>query len=312
MRIKKLALLFLFFFFSSAFAAEQLIIEPEAGREPILSAIKNANSSIDLVIYGFTDKKILKALIDAKKQNKKIRIVLEPHPFKSEDENNFAIQKLEAADIDLQNPNPDFKLTHQKTFLIDNQKAIIMTFNLTKTAFKNERNFALVTDDPAVVHEISDVFTGDRENKKIGVKHPDLLWSPNNSRAKILDFIKGAHSEIDIYAQDITDYQMIGELAKAAHAGKKIKIVMSPPKSGNNRKMDYLKRAGAQVRFSENLIIHAKVIMVDHDRAIIGSINLTEPSMNDNRELSIVTRDPKVVGELEKTFEADEKKAVIF
>ncbi len=51
---------------STAYAKEHLIIEPDAGPEPILKAIQHAKSSIDLVMYGFTDERFIQALIQAK------------------------------------------------------------------------------------------------------------------------------------------------------------------------------------------------------------------------------------------------------
>jgi len=46
----------------------ELIIEPDMGKTPILSAIKDAKSSIDLEIYLFSDTDILQELENAKKE----------------------------------------------------------------------------------------------------------------------------------------------------------------------------------------------------------------------------------------------------
>lgn len=294
-----------FTFFTSAFASEQLIIEPDAGRKPIISAIQNAKSSVDLVMYGLTDSRFTYALINAKKSGKRVNILLEPSPYKAEDENTFAIKRLQSANVNLQWPSKNFKLTHQKTFIIDQHNAIVMTFNLTHSTFKNQRNFALVLDDPAEVEEISKVFTADWQHKNISVHNPNLIWSPDNSHDKILDFINNAKSEIKIYAQDLSDYKTIGALARAAQAGKKVAIITSNPRHKINNKLKYLKRAGVNIGFSKNYIIHAKVILVDHDRAILGSINLTQPSMENNRELSVITHDRNVIETLENTFDHD-------
>lgn len=291
--------------FSAANAKEQLIIEPDAGRAPILSAIKNAHQSVDLVIYGLTDNDSIDALIQAKKAGKNVQILLEPHPYKAAGENENAFRSFHAANIPLQTVNQDMKLTHQKTLLIDHQQAIIMTFNLTHSSFKNERNFALVIDDPAMLQEIYRVYTADAQNKNITVNNPNLIWSPNNSREKIAAFIQSAHSELKIYAQDISDYQTIGLLAKAARAGKSVEILTSSHSDRTNKKFEYLRRAGVTIHFSKNYFIHAKVIIADQKRAIIGSINLTRPSINDNRELAIITQDPQVIKSLLATFKSD-------
>ena len=294
------------FFASSAFAREQLIIEPDMGIAPISAMIADAKSSVDLVTYGFTEKQLISAFINAKKRGKNVSILLEPHPYKAEDENISAIQQFHTANINVLTPNPDVRLTHQKTLITDQNLALIMTFNFTHSTFTKERNFGLIIDDPAMIQEIIRIFNADTQHKNISVTHPNLVWSPNNSREKILNFINDAHSEIKIYAQDVSDYQTIGALAKAARAGKKIQILMPEPRqTTHSKKFAYLKKAGIDIRFSKNYLIHAKVMIVDRKRAMLGSTNLTRSSINENRELSIITQDPEVIKELIKTFNQD-------
>jgi|SRR5579872_2610534 len=299
--------LFLFFFFFSSYSfADQLIIEPDAGRAPLLNAIKNTKSSVDLVMYGFTDKKFMTALIHAKNQGKKIAVLLEPTPYQSENENNRIIHQLRAENINLQWPDKTFQLIHQKTFILDNTTAIVMTFNLTHGSFTHERNFALILTNPDEVREIKQVFDADYLHKKISVSNANLVWSPDNSREKILQFIQSAHSNIHIYAQDITDYQIIGALAKAARAGKDVKILLSvSPEKLQSGKFSFLKKAGVIIHNSDHYYIHAKVMIVDHQRALSGSINFTKPSIDDNRELSVITKDREVVKQLDDTFDND-------
>lgn len=299
-------LLSLFLFHSAALAKDYLIIEPDAGREPILSAMHQAHQSIDLAMYGLTDPTLLDALIAEKKAGKNVNVLLEPLPYRSETQNNFAIARLRQANIPLQFPSKDFKLIHQKTFIFDHQRAMVMTFNLTRSTFtKNERNFAIVIDDPAMVKEIAEVFSTDWQHKNNAVHHPQLIWSPNHSREKIIDFILSANKTLNIYAQDISDYKTIGALAKAARAGTKVQLLLSNTvKKKENKKLDYLRKAGVIIRISNDLI-HAKVIIADKKCAIVGSINLTRPSLDSNRELAIISKDPNVIRQLESVFAKD-------
>lgn len=295
---------FLYFILSISFAAERLIVEPDAGRGPLLTEIEAAKSSIDLVIYGFTDARLISSLVHAKRAGKHVQILLEKAPYHAETENDFAFKKFHNANIEVFSPNPEFQLTHQKTLLIDHHQAIVMTFNFTHSTFRDQRNFALVIDDPSMVEEIYRVFLADAEHKDVSVKNSNLIWSPNNSREKILNFINSAKSDIKIYAQDISDYQVVGALAKGAREGKSIKIIM-PSWHPKNGKLKYLKRAGVEIYFNKVYDIHAKVIIVDHKKAILGSINLTKPSLDNNRELSVITSDPKVIQKLSDIFDED-------
>ena len=70
-------------------------------------------------------------------------------------------------------------------------------------------------------------------------------------------------------------------------------------------KYAYLTRAGAKIHFSTTYYIHAKVIIIDHRRAMLGSMNLTQSSIERNRELSVITNNEEVVQQLENTFTYD-------
>lgn len=286
--------------------ADELIIEPNNGRAPIINAINNAKSSIDLIMYGLTDPALIRALIHAKNAGKNVTVLLEPHPYESENENTLAINLLKNANIPVETPNPTFQLTHEKTLIIDNNEAFIMTFNFTRSSFSTERNFALVINNPNEIQEIKNVMRADSEHKNIAVKEPDLIFSPNNSRAKLMSFIQNAKSTIKIYAQDISDYQIIGALAKAAKNNITVEIITSSTLTSKNKnKYAYLTRAGVVLHFRKNYYIHAKVIIIDNKAAILGSINLSQPSIEDNRELSIITTNPAIIQTLNSQFKQD-------
>jgi len=289
--LKKIIVLLTFLFCQALCFADQLIIEPDQGRAPLLSFIDHAKSNITLVTYGLTDSAFIDALEKAKHEGKSVDVMLEPSPYRAANENQFAIANLHKDGIEVKKPNPEFKFLHQKTFLIDDY-AIIMTFNLTHSTFKNERNFALILQDPLLV-------------KKIRANLPDdrLVWSPDNSREKITDFIRSAHDSIKIYAQNVADYKIIGELAHAARKGVDVKILTSNKLSP--KKLHYLTKAGVQVQLNHHLYIHAKVILIDEKRALLGSINLTQTSLDKNRELSIITDKPEIIRILNETFTRD-------
>jgi cardiolipin synthase len=304
--------LFIFSYFissfsTSSFADQTLIIEPDMGREPLLQAITQARSSVDMVMYGLTDLAFVDALRDAQNHGKVVRVLLQHYPYKADDENLKAIKQLQADKIHLVWPDGDFKLTHQKTFLVDRQTAIVMTFNLTHSTFKNERNFALVIHDDPLTQEIQQVFDADWQHKPIKPQQPRLIWSPDNSREKLLALIRSAKSSIRIYAEGLNDYETVGALAKAARNGVKVEILTSLPRNNDrpSKKWDYLRNAGVIIGYDQEYMIHAKVIMVDHEQAVLGSINLTRASINDNRELSVLTREPNVIKQLEAVFERD-------
>lgn len=296
-------LIILNFLISTSTYADSLIIQPTAGREPILQKMEKAKS-IDLIMYGFTDPAFIDAFIAAKKSGKNVNILLEPLPYKNAQENIEAMLRFKKENVNLFTPNPSFQLTHQKTFIFDREYALVMTFNLTRQTFKNQRNFAIFIHDPSMVKEIDAVFKADAQHVKITPMHPNLIWSPDNSRQKLLNLINDSEKEIKIYAQSVSDYQIIGALSKAAKRGVKVQI-LTEPHNPQQKKWSFLKKSGVEICFEHPHMIHAKVLMIDKKRFALGSINLTKPSLDRNRELSVISEDKNILRELLKTFSAD-------
>jgi len=296
-------LLFFLLFVPFSIWADQLIIEPDMGRGPIINAIRSTQHAINLVMYGFTDKELLDALIEQKMKGNTVSLILENHPFKAEDENKKVMTELNNHHIAWQGSIPPFRLIHQKTLIVDNQKAIVMTFNFTHSTFKNERNFALVIDEPQKVKQIAQLFSADWNHVPTHNLVADFILSPDDSRKKLLTHIMQARKSIAIYAQNVNDYKIVGALAKAAKNGVNVQLLTSAKMRAKQEA--YLNRAGVNIRYSKAFIIHAKAVNIDNELAIIGSINLTRASLDDNRELSVITRDPLVIKQLDKTFQHD-------
>lgn len=303
MRVILTFFFFMLYFLLSPSFADRLIIEPDMGRAPLLATIANTKHSLHLVMYGFTDERLLEAILQAPTRDKTIQILLEATPYKAEDENNKTIAALKAAHIAWQGSLPPLKLIHQKTLVSDERVAIVMTFNFTHSSFKNERNFGLIIDDPKRIQEINAIFSADFNHVALPQVSADIILSPDNSREKLLTLIRNATQSIKIYAQNVSDYQLIGALFKAAKKGVKIAIITSRPL--RQKQSEYLARAKVSIHQSKRLYIHAKVLIIDDKLAVIGSINFTRASLNQNRELAVISHDVAVINELNTVFAED-------
>jgi cardiolipin synthase len=303
--LKKFVSLFclLYFFIISAEASGRLIVEPEQGRRPILEAIQKAQTTIDLAMYGFTDPELMQAFVQAKDQGKKVRILLQHYPYKSIDENELAIQRFSSAHVNLNYAPSTFYLLHQKTLVLDGRTAEVLTFNFTRSTFHKQRNFGLILTDPAEVSEIQQVFNADWQNKKFHPSQPNLIWSPDNSREKIVALIQSAKREIKVYAQGLTDEPVVDALVKAAERGVEVQIITSGSQLG--KKWAYLQKSGVHCALDKKLTIHAKVLIVDREKAMLGSINFTQASLDKNRELSVIVKEGELIGQLLAVFARD-------
>src|SRR5690349_5486962 len=75
--------IFLYLFINAAFA-DQLIIEPDMGRAPVLQFINQTQHALNVVMYDFTDKQLLNALLAKQQSHIPVQVILEKAPYKNE------------------------------------------------------------------------------------------------------------------------------------------------------------------------------------------------------------------------------------
>lgn len=276
----------------------------------LLSAIAAAHHTIQITAYGFTYKKIAQALIQKEKQGVRVQLLIEAQPYRARAENAYIVQRLRRARIEIRYTMPRFLLTHQKTVLIDGQRALIMTGNLTYSSFYTQRNFLLNTQEPSLIAELQRLFQADwsRSTAPFAPQAP-LVTSPENSAATLLALIQGAHHRLDIYALAVTDQRILKALMQQRSVKIRILISATAPTVPTKK----LCRRGIAVHQLRSLTQHAKVLYRDaldvNRLAYLGSANLTYASLSLNREAGILFSDAPALQQLHTYFEQDWKQS---
>lgn len=283
-----------------------VFIEPDDGRKPVLDELSNAKRSITLEVYLLSDRQIIDALKQAQGRGVKVQVMLEQHPYGGAGNTADVFRELQQAGIDIKWSDPTFRFTHIKTFVIDNQTAIIMSLNLTKSAFTSNRELGVITTVPADVRQAAAIFTADWNRTGEPPAGP-LVVSPTNSRSTLLGMINGARQSIDIYAEEMQDSQAIADLVAAEERGVQVRLIMSSS-SGNDSNAPgraQLEQAGVEVRINRGDYVHAKMMLVDGRRAFIGSENFSATSLDFNRELGIIVTQPANIQRISAVFNRD-------
>lgn len=297
-------------------AVHTLIVEPDDGKTIVLSLISGAHENITLTIYELTDADIIAALVKAQGRGVFVRVLYNNNSFASMNEtnpNDGAVLNLSRAGVATKPASPVFTVTHQKTLTIDGTRSIIMTFNLEPNYFNTTRDFGIVTTNMSEVREIADVFDADWNYQAVTPTLPSLVWSPVNSRAKILGVIDHATRTLDVYNEEITDQQCINALVAAAKRGVAVRVIAADldgdGKNKNAPALASLNASGAQAKTITSLYIHAKMVLADYQTpdqvAYIGSENLGYVSLNENRELGILVTEKPILDRLESVFSQD-------
>ena len=268
---------------------------------PLVQFIQAAHHSLDGEVYELTSKPVEAALEAAAHRGVVVRIALEPHPKgASRTIPQNAYKTLAAQGVHVEWTSSAFTFTHAKYLVADATSAWIGSPNWIAAAFKSNREFSIVDTDPTVVGEAESVFQADWAHQTFTGNASALVLSPTNSRSQITARTTGAHSTLDVYAEELDDPAQEDALIAAVHRGVRVRIVCTGDGDVAN-----LRAGGVQVVVDKKLYIHAKAIVADGTTVFIGSENISATSFDKNREMGLILTDRAVVATVEKAFASD-------
>ena len=155
--------------------------------------------------------------------------------------------------------------------------------------------------------------TGSESNSRPG-DHSHLIWCVGNGRQRIGQFIDEAKHTLWLQNERYQDPAIIERLVRARERGVKVHIMARAPHKLKKEKLlegvgglRILDDVGVKVHRLKGLKLHAKLILADNVRAVVGSINLAPGSFDSRRECAIEVRDEDVVDRLHDVTHADWK-----
>lgn len=290
-----------------------LIVLPDDSVQPILDAIDGAKKSLRIKMFIFTDPSLLDAVIAAHKRGVDVRIMLNPKRRSGVSENDESRSKLEAAGIAVRDSNPAFDLTHEKSMVVDDKTAFVKSLNWQTKNLTGTRDYAVVTRHAHEVEEIIKGFEADwnRQDFASG-QTAHLIWCRGNGRERITQFINQAKHSLWLQNERYQDQMMIECLVRAKERGVKVHVMARPAHTLKKDKLiegvgglRILRDVGIKIRKLKTLKLHAKMLLADGERAIIGSINLAPGSFDSRRELAIEVDDKQIVDRLHQIVKRD-------
>jgi cardiolipin synthase len=293
--------------------SRSLIVMPDDSAKPILDAINAATKSLRIKMFLFSDPSILKAVIDAQHRGVDVRVMLNPVRRDGESENKESHKKLLAAGVKVIDSNPEYDVTHEKSMVVDDTTAFVKSLNWDTKNLTETRDYAIVTSHAHEVAEIIECFEADWHRKPFkGDEHSHLIWCCGNGRERIAQFIDNAKDSIFLQNERYQDPVIIERLVRAARRGVKVHIMARPPHKLKKGKlveevggMRTMEDVGIKIHKLKHLKLHAKMLLADHARAIVGSINLAPGSFDSRRELAIEVDDEHVIKRLSKIAHHD-------
>lgn len=201
----------------------------EAATKPEVKAIKTT-------LYRLAkDSKVVKALITAARNGKKVTAVVELMARFDEESNIKWSKRMQEEGVNVIFGVEGLKI-HSKLLLIESKKgniACVGTGNFHEGNAKIYTDYLMMTARPKIVNEVAKVFDFiDRPFSPF--RFNELLVSPNSMKSRILRMLdteiknasEGKEAWVKIKINHITDTDMVAKLYQASKAGVKIDIVI--------------------------------------------------------------------------------------
>jgi len=293
--------------------SHSLVVLPDDSSKPLVDAINAAKRTLQIRMFLFTDPTMLQTVLAAKKRGVHVRVMLNPARRDGTSDNGETRVALEAAKIEVHDSNPEFALTHQKSMVIDEKTGFVESLNWEIRDLTETRDYAVTTEHGHEVKEMIACFDADWARQKFVPRgESQLIWCPDNGRERIAEFIESAKHTLWLQNERYQDTVIIERLVRAARRGVKIHILARPPHTLKKDKLiegvgglRIMHDVGAKVHTLKGLKLHAKMIVADHKRAVVGSINLAPGSFDARRELAIETDAHHVVSRLSEVAQRD-------
>jgi cardiolipin synthase A/B len=292
-----------------------LLVLPDDSAQPILDAIRGATQSLRVKMFVFSDPALLQAVIDARRRGLNVQVMLNPARRSGETENAEARKLLRAGGVEVIDSNPAFDLTHEKSMIVDGKKAFVKSLNWETRNLTETRDYAVITDHAHEVDEINACFEADWNRKEFNPgTAAHLIWCKGNGRDRIAELIDGAKHTLFVQNERYQDSIIIEHLVRAKVRGVKVHVMARPPHTLKEEKLvegigglRIMDDVGIEIHKLKHLRLHAKMLLADCRRGIVGSINLTPGSFDSRRELAIEVTDENVVERLHTVAHHDWK-----
>ncbi len=273
----------------------KLIVQPDAGRLPVLAAIRRAKKLVDILIFRLDDREVLNALAAAVKHGVAVRALI-AHTNRGGEKN---LRKLEMRLLDagatVTRTADDLARYHGKLMIIDRQVLHLYGFNFTSLDMTRSRSFGIVTRNRRFVDEALKLFDADCARQVYIPGYDRFIVSPENARERLTAFIAKAHRQLLIYDPKVADSAIIRLLVERARAGVDVRIIGKL--EGSKSSVPFEKYPGKR--------LHVRAIVRDGNQAFLGSQSLRKFELEKRREIGLIVDDATVVNGLRQVFEQD-------
>lgn len=275
--------------------------------------IDESKKRVWMEMYSLNDEKVVESLIKAKQRGVDVRVMLNGGYGKSEStKKSYATLRTNKVPVKW---SPSGYIFHIKTTLVDDS-AVISSANLNTKNYDDHRDFSVIDTKSSHLDAIAKTFNNDWQLKAVPrkntIKAEGLVWSPD-AQDDFVKFINDSKKSIDFSSEELKGVPVAQALADASRRGVTCRVHI-PDEFGSdnisaeaNSIIKSSKCTMKKISPAENgIYMHAKQIISDESKVLVGSQNDSMSSLTKNRELSVIVDDKSIVDQFVKTYAEDD------
>jgi cardiolipin synthase A/B len=253
-------------------------------RSTILQIIRGAEHQLWLSLFRCNDKEVFAELANAVGRGVAVEVLTTARAKGGRRRLDKLWRRLERTGATVHAYTDHVVKYHAKYLVADDGPAIVASLNFTKMCFNRTCDALVVTYDPDVVSGLRQIMVADRDGGSIPeLLSPRLIVGPERARQQFTDLIEQARSTIRLIDAKVSDPDLVTLLKARKADGVMVEIA-------DARRLGHLKS-------------HGKIMLVDDEIAVVGSLALAALSLNFRREVAITVDDPAAVSEVRQLFE---------
>ena len=280
------------------------------------AAVSKQVSAIKITLYRLAkDSKVVKALIGAARNGKKVTVIIELLARFDEASNIIWSKKMQDAGIKVIFGVEGLKV-HSKIIHISMKKgpdvACISTGNFHEGNARSYTDCMLMTAARRLVNDVASVFDF-IERPYSPVKFRELLVSPNEMKSRFVSLVNneiknrknGMPAYIKIKINHITDPVIVNKLYEASQAGVKVELLVR----GNCSVMTGVPGVSDNIRIVgiiDRYLEHSRIFIFaagGEEKVFIGSADWMPRNLDNRVEVVTPVYDPAIKGEMKRIVE---------
>jgi phosphatidylserine/phosphatidylglycerophosphate/cardiolipin synthase-like enzyme len=269
----------------SAGIPDRLVASVDERRGAVLDVIRQARSRITLSLFRCNDAAVFSELKAAVDRGVNVEVLVTSRAKGGKKKMAKLWSALEETGATLHAYTDAVVKYHAKYLVADDGPAIVASLNFTKKCFQDTCDALVVSHDPIVVADLRRLWMADRERQEMPADlSRRLIVGPERARRQFTSLIEGARNSIRLIDAKLSDPDLVSLLNAKRASGMTVEAFT-------------VKRLG-------DLKSHGKIMLIDDETVVVGSLALAALSLDFRREVAIVVTDSAAVAAAVDLFQS--------